>query len=53
MIRGAKTQAIKDIKRELRANGQVFISFSQELDPVIQELVDEQLKLQEDLSHGE
>ena len=43
----AKAQAIRDIKKELRAHNQTFMAFIKELNPVMDKLVDEQLEGQE------
>ena len=40
----AKVQAIRDIKKELRAHNQTFMAFIKELNPVMDKLVDEQLE---------
>ena len=42
----AKQQAIKDIKQELSLHGKCFLAFRTELDPVMEELVSNQLKAQ-------
>lgn len=43
----AKAQAIRDIKKELRAHNQTFMAFIKELNPVMDKLVEEQLEGQE------
>ena len=42
----AKQQAIKDIQNELDRNKKTFIPFITVLNPVMGQLVDEQLKMQ-------
>ena len=42
----AKSQAIKDIKQELSLHGKCFLAFRTELNPVMEELVSNQLKAQ-------
>ena len=42
----AKSVAIKDIKQELSLHGKCFLAFRTELNPVMEELVSNQLKAQ-------
>lgn len=42
----AKSVAIKDIKQELSLHGKCFLAFRTELDPVMEQLVSNQLKAQ-------
>ena len=42
-----KDQAIQDIKESLRIQGKCFLAFRTELNPIMEELVNEQLKAQE------
>ena len=39
MATSAKTQALQDIKQELKREGKHFINFRSELNPVMRELV--------------
>ena len=47
----AKQQAIQDIKMSLRANNKAFIAFRSELNPIMDELVNNQIKQQERISY--
>ena len=47
----AKESAIQDIQSELEKQGKSFLAFRTQLDPVMDSLVDEQLKLQEKASY--
>lgn len=46
----AKQKAIQDIKECLRQESKAFIAFRTELNPIMDELVEQQLKKQEALS---
>ena len=46
----AKQKAILDIKQELRDQAKAFIAFRSELNPIMDELVDNQIKQQERIS---
>jgi len=46
MKQSAKTQALHDIKEELKREGKVFIAFRKELNAPMREIVNEQLKQQ-------
>ena len=48
----AKQQAILDIKEELSRQGKCFIAFVEKLNPVMDYLVKEQLKEQEQWRRG-
>jgi hypothetical protein len=50
IIMTAKQQAIKDIRKSLKANSKAFIAFRTELNPIMDELVNEQIKQQEHVS---
>ena len=43
----AKQVAIQDIKQELSIQGKCFLAFRKELNPVMKELVNNQIKAQE------
>ena len=43
----AKQQAVKDIRESLRMQGKCFLAFRTELNPIMKDLVNEQLKAQE------
>ena len=47
----AKDLAIQDIQSELERQGKSFLAFRTQLDPVMDSLVNEQLKLQEKASY--
>lgn len=47
----AKEQAVMDIQSELEKQGKSFLAFRTQLDPVMDTLVSEQLKLQEKASY--
>ena len=47
----AKEQAVMDIQSELEKQGKSFLAFRTQLDPVMDTLVSEQLKLQERASY--
>lgn len=47
----AKKSAIRDIKESLRNQGKCFLAFRQELNPIMDRLVSEQLKAQETIAH--
>ena len=47
----AKQQAIKDIRDELKKNHKAFIAFKKVLNPVMDELVEEQIHAQERVSY--
>lgn len=47
MNTSAKEQAIQDIKKELSLQGKSFLAFHEELNPVIDELVNNRIKEQE------
>ena len=47
----AKESAIQDIQSELEKQGKSFLAFRTQLDPVMDTLVSEQLKLQEKASY--
>jgi hypothetical protein len=48
----AKLQAVRDIFTDLAQNNKCFIAFVKELDPVMEELVNEQLKAQSSISNN-
>lgn len=43
----AKDSAVQDIKESLKIQGKCFLAFRAELNPVMEKLVNEQLKAQE------
>lgn len=43
----AKEKAIEDIRESLRVQGKCFLAFHKELNPIMDELVNEQIKAQE------
>ena len=43
----AKQQAVQDIKESLKIQGKCFLAFRSELNPIMDTLVNEQLKAQE------
>lgn len=45
----AKEQAIRDIKNDLRQSGKCFLAFHRELNPIMSELVNNQINRQEHL----
>lgn len=45
----AKQQAVQDIKESLRIQGKCFLAFRSELNPIMDTLVNEQLKAQQSL----
>ena len=51
VIMTAKKSAIRDIKESLRNQGKCFLAFRQELNPIMDRLVSEQLKAQETIAH--
>lgn len=46
----AKQQAIQDIRKSLKADSKAFIAFHTELNSIMDELVNEQIKQQEHIS---
>lgn len=46
----AKEQAIQDIKDDLRKQGKSFLAFHRNLNPIMNRLVNKQLKEQEDIN---
>lgn len=44
MAEEAKQQAIQDIKEDLEKNHKCFLAFHTELDPIMEQLVNEQLR---------
>ena len=46
MAEQAKRQAIEDIKAELKKSGKCFLAFRSKLNPVMEELVNEQINEQ-------
>lgn len=48
----AKQQALKDIKIELKSLSKSFIAFTASLNPIIKELVNNQLKTQQEKNNG-
>ena len=47
----AKQKAIQDIRECLKENHKAFIAFRSELNPIMDELVDNQIKQQEKVSY--
>ncbi len=43
----ARKQAIRDIKESLRMQGKCFLAFHRELNPIMDKLVNNQIKAQE------
>ena len=48
----AKQQAILDIKEDLKRNHKCFLAFHSELDPVMESLVNQQIKAQSTTHHN-
>lgn len=42
----ARQQALRDIREDLREQGKCFIAFRKELNPIMKELINDQLKRQ-------
>ena len=43
----ARQDAVRDIKESLKTQGRCFLSFRRELNPIMDQLVEEQIKAQE------
>lgn len=47
-MKTAKQQAVEDIQEDLLQEHKVFIAFIEKLDPIMDQLVDQQIKVQEE-----